>query len=468
MIESSTRRALRRVAGLLTEDVMGLLALAAALLGTGSAIFSLSPGAALAVDGCEWVIVGVFALELAAQAALAPSAARYLLSGRGLFDAALVVIPLLTLLPIMPDQLRNTPAFRLLRLVRAIALGTRARTGAGRARREAALAEAVPLEVRALSAARPEAVRAIGWDELALELRTPEEALIALSGVGPADVARVARALDLPVGVLATLVGESAHPRVDLVDGFVTLFVRAPEVIPGLAGGPPDLRRVGTLLVGADRNLLALSRERTPLGLAIAQDLAETDAGEPFLARVLLALLRDVTARYAAALAAFEEEAAALEDMSVEGGAERFLGRAFQAKRRAGRLEDDLRRLALAIGALASGEVALRDFAAAKKALFEVLGEEVEEHAARAGRLVEDLVGLIELHLNVVSYQMNRVMRLLAVVTTLALVPTVVGGLLGMNLEGNPWPATLPQVSFAVGSAMAIALYLFAVKGWLR
>ena len=44
---------------------------------------------------------------------------------------------------------------------------------------------------------------------------------------------------------------------------------------------------------------------------------------------------------------------------------------------------------------------------------------------------------------------MNRVMRVLAVVSVLGLIPAVVGGLLGMNLADNPWPVTLPQVTFA-------------------
>jgi len=44
----------------------------------------------------------------------------------------------------------------------------------------------------------------------------------------------------------------------------------------------------------------------------------------------------------------------------------------------------------------------------------------------------------------------------------------VIGGLLGMNVMGNPWPVTLGQVAFTVAIGMATALYVFAVKGWLR
>ena len=71
----------------------------------------------------------------------------------------------------------------------------------------------------------------------------------------------------------------------------------------------------------------------------------------------------------------------------------------------------------------------------------------------------EEVLSVIDLHLNVVSFGMNRVMRVLAVISALGLIPAVVGGLLGMNLIDNPWPVTLPQIAFAVLFAMVLGLY---------
>jgi Mg2+ and Co2+ transporter CorA len=82
--------------------------------------------------------------------------------------------------------------------------------------------------------------------------------------------------------------------------------------------------------------------------------------------------------------------------------------------------------------------------------------------------LREDVLSLIDLHINVVSFGMNRVMRVLAVISALGLIPSVVGGLLGMNVAGNPWAVTLPQVAFGICFGMVLSLYLFFVKGWLR
>jgi Mg2+ and Co2+ transporter CorA len=63
---------------------------------------------------------------------------------------------------------------------------------------------------------------------------------------------------------------------------------------------------------------------------------------------------------------------------------------------------------------------------------------------------------------------MNKVMRLLAILTTLTLIPAITGGMLGMNLLDNPWPLTLAEVSYCVAAGMSFSLYIFAIKGWFR
>ena len=63
---------------------------------------------------------------------------------------------------------------------------------------------------------------------------------------------------------------------------------------------------------------------------------------------------------------------------------------------------------------------------------------------------------------------MNRFMRLLAIVSVLALIPAVAGGLLGMNLADSPWSVTLGEVAFVTLVLMIGVLYAFMAKGWLR
>lgn len=65
--------------------------------------------------------------------------------------------------------------------------------------------------------------------------------------------------------------------------------------------------------------------------------------------------------------------------------------------------------------------------------------------------------------MNITSYGINKFMKLLAVVGFLGLIPSVAGGLLGMNAAGNPWSVTLGQVASGIAMGMSISLYVLHV-----
>ncbi|MCW5594016.1 MAG: ion transporter, partial [Burkholderiales bacterium] len=106
---------LRRLADILSETLMGFLALAA--LGTGLApyLFTLTPAAESVLDAAEWIIVGLFALEYAVQLAVAGDRAAFLRDPWRILDAVIVLGSLASLLPAVNDAARAMPALRILR-----------------------------------------------------------------------------------------------------------------------------------------------------------------------------------------------------------------------------------------------------------------------------------------------------------------------------------------------------------------
>ena len=80
----------------------------------------------------------------------------------------------------------------------------------------------------------------------------------------------------------------------------------------------------------------------------------------------------------------------------------------------------------------------------------------------------ESLSDSIDFYLNNTSYQMNRVMKVIAVLTALTIIPTVVGGLLGMNLVGAPWPISIAQTVTVVALVMLSTAWIYYRIGWLR
>lgn len=83
----------------------------------------------------------------------------------------------------------------------------------------------------------------------------------------------------------------------------------------------------------------------------------------------------------------------------------------------------------------------------------------------------EDLASLIELHTNNVSYDTNRIMKKIAAVTCLAIIPSVIGGILGVNLStlsnmGDGFPLYVSDVVFLICFLMVLGIYAFFKMDW--
>ena len=81
---------------------------------------------------------------------------------------------------------------------------------------------------------------------------------------------------------------------------------------------------------------------------------------------------------------------------------------------------------------------------------------------------LDSFAWMVNFYLNTTSFSLNRVMKILAVLTALTVVPVIVGGLLGMNLNDYPYPVSLLQVVTIVAIVMVLSAWVFFNLGWLR
>ena len=79
---------------------------------------------------------------------------------------------------------------------------------------------------------------------------------------------------------------------------------------------------------------------------------------------------------------------------------------------------------------------------------------------------VETVKDLISMHLDTVSNDMNKTMRLLAAITVMVAIPSVMGSLLGMNLIDQPWPWRLWEIAIVGATTTVILAMYFYRKGW--
>src|SRR5689334_3665767 len=208
------RAALTALARLLTEPVMGFLALAALSVGLIPALFVVPAWLDHALDVAGWVIIGLFALEYLVHLALARDRARFVADPWRILDAAIIVAPFVSLLPFAPDFMRSSPALRVLRLARVLLSGARARHGLS-AHADMGITETQPSgppQVSALSA-HDKAPRPMSWQELMRWSAAPDERWVHAGNLDAARIKEIAGVVGLSDVMIDAALRESSYPR---------------------------------------------------------------------------------------------------------------------------------------------------------------------------------------------------------------------------------------------------------------
>ena len=247
--------------------------------------------------------------------------------------------------------------------------------------------------------------------------------------------------------------------------GVTDFFLWVPTVAED---GFPVVSRNQLLMHVSANGILTATSFPFDLPTAVSLGAEGNLSSSPFPASVtyrVLALLRD---RYEFVSVRHEDEIRRLEEFRVTGRGTLFLGDAFRLQQEISSASADLWRLKGVVRKLADGKLPLPGADTRHDPVLDNILSDIDDLDNEFTKLKEDLKSLMELHMNVTSFEMNKFMKLLAVVGFLGLIPSVAGGLLGMNVLGNPWSVSLGQVAFGVGMGMAISLYVFAIKGWLR
>ncbi len=447
---------LSRLAGVLNEAVMGFLALAALSLGLAPFLFELPPGIEQGFDAAEWAIVGLFALEYAANFALAKDRRKFALHPWRLLDAVIIVAPLLSLLPAVSEAVRSTPALRILRLFRILLFGPR--IGHGLQPPAAPAQRPAPRGQPQVSLLRPgdPAPRKGGWDDLLQWAAAPSSDWLHASNLAPDRLVEIASAFGVPHVMIEAALHESSYPRIETGARWTALTVSLPSAGDAMHRDP-------VLLLVSANDVLSLA----PHPLDLQQPPAES-GDLPWGPRCSLHIIRVVLARDEELADRLERTVRQLEELPASESPASFFEQAFRLKRVLSRAKGDLWRLRGLLQMLADGRRELPGLGPDQRPSATQLAEEADYLYEAVYGIRESVLSLIELHIDIAAHDTTRFMRLLAIVSTLAVIPAIVGGLLGMNLGDSPWAVTLGQVAFGTLVLMLGVLYVFMAKGWLR
>lgn len=443
----------------LSEATMGfyaLLALTAALI---PVFFTVSGGVAEFLVFFQWLVVAVFMLEYFVGLAQAGDRLAYAREPLRIFMALMLVVALASLLNSVPDSFVAAPALRVFHVVLAALFGLQA--GAATLGQEWKESKRNTVASREVYLLHPtEGVRESSWVELMSWCESRTASWYHAENIDPSDLPDIAAKWNVPLVMLQTCVGEENYPRVEFFRGTILLSVWLRIEI-----SKDEIVAAPVVLLVHEDAVLSITRMDTDLLQRIETEETEFFGSEmSFSARMVLAVVELAARSAEKRMDNCERHLREMERTPVGKARRTLFSDAYSIKQELASLYADLWRLRGVINRLDEGKVRLTGASGALGGL----GRHIEFLYTTVDNLREGVISIIELHMNSASFEMTRFMRLLAVVNVLALIPAVVGGLLGMNILGSPWPLDMSQVAFGTVMANVFCLYFFAIKGWLR
>jgi Mg2+ and Co2+ transporter CorA len=453
---------------LISETLLGFLAILSLALTIMPSIFAMSEQTIILTEVIQWCIIGLFAAEYFYGLFSTSEKLNYIKNGWKLVDLATFVIPLLTVIPGVSAYFRSALLLRLIRLSRIVVLGLRA-TGIITRKEESKKIEFQSKGEMKISLIKDKITgtsKLISWEEFLKITESHEPLFFNISNISKEEATVISKKFGLGENFLDLHFFSAGYPHLETIKDNLALFLWFPRLLPN-----GRVERDAVLLIAVDNILLTLSKNPTGLIEDISKSTFHAEHVEDlsFLQKLLLSILQVVIDKNEVLAGKYEEDLRKLEEIPVRESRQEFFEHTFQLKKELSALAADLWRLKRILNELsATSELLSGLISEGMKSQIANLIEDVEYLYETVVNIREGVLSVIELHLNVVSFEMNRVMRVLAVVSVLGLIPGVVGGMFGMNLIDNPWKFTLPQVAFFVVFSMISCLYFFFVKGWLR
>jgi Mg2+ and Co2+ transporter CorA len=420
------------------------------------------------------VIILFFAIEYFLKFAVAEDRWAHFKNGWHLLDLFIVILPTLELLHLLQmNFVLTSPILRLLRLVRIFAVGGRSLERRTHVKEEAAPhIEVSDSELRILGIDNTieNVLQELQMGDIKRYLENPEPTWIDITGISDNNLEELSNVLDMSSILLAGYLNEESLPRIDYINDKALIFVQIPDLEDCRPEGKGlKITRSGTLIICSDTNIVTLSKRRNDnfeafLVWANSKNLGRT----PLLVALLYSMMDYVMEKYKQILTAVEQELLRLENLPRNATPRNFLEYTFQLKKDVNRLVFNLLHLKEILEAVLAKRVPIKEYDASYNPLFDLVNDSVAYFHESAMTSRENLKDLIELHINTTSYEMNRVMKLLAVMTGVTLVPTLLGGLLGMNTLDSPWNIFNWQMVLVLSLAMMWVGYVFYKLGWLK
>lgn len=278
------------------------------------------------------------------------------------------------------------------------------------------------------------------------------------------DLKNLAEKLDIPSNMLVGKM-RSNYPHVDSYPEYTKIFCWYTSPQESGESVLFDISPVEILTNGV--SVLTISQSKTGVQDAVQEALtSQTYASISVAGRVIYLTMIHLLQGYERFVEYLERYADKVESM-IPPWPRQFYTEVFNIRKEGSHLLRLTRHFKILAEALEKGNVHIQ-FTDDEKRLLDIVYERAVSAEETTETTLEDIRDLISLHLDTMSHDMNRAMRLIAMVTAIVAVPSVISSMLGMNLIDVPWHVELWQVALAsISTASLLAIYFYR-KGWLR
>ena len=418
----------------------------------------------------NYAIIAVFVLEYFLKMYVADSRREFAANPWHILDLLIVALSLANFLPWIPfgGIGRTSPLLRLLRISRIFAV-------AGRTVKRAIPAKPIERSIPAVSRmkinihADGNTIKGALKEDISRHLAASGYTWVDMQDVSEPDIDFISDTLRVPGVVLTSKIIKESYPKIDSFKDFTSIFIRDIKLQSegtGIKG--IDISRNNMLIILADTYIATISTGKSELFDQVSGDGSVKENSEEFISSILYAIFRRNIRDYDDVVRHLEHGAIAMEELPAGTAQQSFLEETFYFKKEVQKIHGDLWHFTQVLKAIRSGKVYAGGLKEEFLPLFNLLYDESTYLYETSENVRDDLISLIELHINTVSVGLNRVMRILAVITSIGLIPSIINGLFGENLTDSPYSITITEIFFLEVSIMLLAAYAFYRRGWLR
>jgi Mg2+ and Co2+ transporter CorA len=410
----------------------------------------------------DQTILVVFIVEYLLKTILASNVLKHILDPWHLIDLFIVLAPFIS----------SSPMMHLSRVIRIAAVGGRAlhrKIKLDSLDSKPNAQEEKHMELRVIQGSLDNIQEGVSFSNLNTYLNTPAQNWLDISSVSEADFDRLSDTLGVPKILLESRLSDESYPQVDYFEHYSLIFARVTSgEMSSEDSTQPSANRSDLLVVCHGNDIITISKTRTSMFRQILERAKRIHSpGEPLAVSILYTILKYLIEKDKQIVAGVEKELINFENTPLNERQANFLETTFSLRKEINQLVPALLHLKEIISEITSKSVPLEGFSDRHEKKFEILMDEVSYVYETASSARDSLIYLVDLYMNTMSYETNKVMRTIAVITSLGIIPAIFG-LLGSNIVGNPWGIELWQVFTVLGVLMLTMSWIFYRMGWFK